>query len=477
MVEACNTGCYRLFYIVAKKLLNDFLFTIRTNVRIIILDKTFGGIAMDYSKEPHGVFFLIDNKSFYASVECSQRGLDPLETPLVVLSEQENTNGGLILATSPMAKKLYGISNVSHQRDLPKNDELLIVPPRMNLYIEKNLEINEIFRHYTKEIDCVPYSIDETILDLTYSWQLFGNSPKEVAQQIQRTVRERLGLYTTVGIGSNPLQAKLALDLFAKHASDLVGELDYDNFTDKIWPITELTNVWSIGQRTEKHLHQMGIYSMKDLAHTTPYLLKEEMGIIGTQLLALAWGIDRTNLEKPVRVKNDSLGNSQVLPRDYHKQEEIEVVIQEIGEQVAARLRKRHKQTMCVSLSIGFSYASAQKTGKSRFSQQMKIEPTSDGRKLNYYLIQLFRQNWQKETVRNIAVSFGKLITTQDLQLNLFTSAKKQEKHVILEKTLDNIRASFGTKALFFGHSLKHGGTMLDRAGLIGGHNGGNSYS
>lgn len=437
----------------------------------------FGEIVMDYSKEPHGVFFLIDNKSFYASVECAQRGLDPLEAPLVVLSEQENTNGGLILAASPVAKKMYGINNVSRQRDLPKNDDLLVVPPRMNLYIEKNLEINEIFRQYTQEIDCVPYSIDETILDLTYSWHLFGPDPVAVARQIQETVRARLGLYTTVGIGENSLQDKLALDLFAKHSTDLIGKLSYADFAEKIWSITNLTEVWSIGRRTEKHLHKMGIYSMKDLAHTTPYTLKEEMGVMGTQLLALAWGIDRTDLEKPVRVKSDSLGNSQVLPRDYHRQEEIEVVIQEIGEQVAARLRKRHKQTMCVSLRIGFSYASAEEMGTSGFSQQLKIAPTSDGRILNRCLLKLFRKNWQGEAVRNVAVSFGGLITTQDLQLNLFTSVKKQEKHVVLEKTLDQIRNKFGTTALFFGHSLKHGGTMLERTGLVGGHNGGNSYS
>ncbi len=432
---------------------------------------------MNYSKEPHGLFFLIDNKSFYASVECVARGLNPLEPALVVLSEQENTNGGLILATSPKAKNLYGIKNVSRQRDLPKNDELLVVPPRMNLYIKKSMQINDIFRHYTKADHCVPYSIDETILDMSHSWKLFGKTTKEVAKVIQEDVRKRLGLYTTVGIGENPLQAKLALDLFAKHDSDLIGELSYADFSGKIWPLTSLTDVWSIGHRTEKHLHKMGIYSMYQLAHTSPYILKKEMGVMGTQLLALAWGIDRTDLGKPVKVKSDSLGNSQVLPRDYHKQEEIEVVIQEIGEQVAARLRSHGKQTKCVSLGIGFSYAATEETGTGGFSHQMKVEPTNDTRNLNAYLLRLFREHWQGEVVRNIAVSFGQLINTQDLQLNLFSSAASQEKHIFLEEALDHIRNKFGTTSLFFGHSLKNGGTMLERAGLVGGHNGGNSFN
>lgn len=436
-----------------------------------------GGAAMDFQKEPHGVFFLIDNKSFYASVECVKRGLNPLEAALVVLSEQENTNGGLILAASPMAKKRYHISNVSRQRDLPRTADLLIVPPRMNLYIEKNLEINALFQRYTPEKDCVPYSIDETILDLTGAWQLFGATPRIVAQKIQQEVRDKLGLYTTVGIGENPLQAKLALDLFAKHSPDLIGELKYENFAQKVWPITDLTIVWSIGQRTAKHLNRMGIYSIKSLAHTSPAILKAEFGIMGTQLLALAWGIDRSNLEKPVPVKSKSLGNSHVLPRDYLKQDEIEVVIQEIGEQVAARLRSRARQTMCVSLSIGFSYAAAEQAGKHGFTQQLKIAPTNDSQCLNRYLLKIFRENWEGEGIRNVAVSYGQLTTTQNLQLDLFNVGKQPEKKFLLEKTLDQIRQRFGTTALFWGHSLKKGGTMLDRAGLVGGHNGGNSYS
>ena len=126
---------------------------------------------MDYSKEPHGVFFLIDNKSFYASVEAVMRGLNPLKTPLVVLSEQENTNGGLILATSPEAKKLYHLkANVSRQRDLPQDGRLIVVPPRMNLYIERNLQINNIFRRFVAEEDLWPYSIDESILDLSETY-------------------------------------------------------------------------------------------------------------------------------------------------------------------------------------------------------------------------------------------------------------------------------------------------------------------
>lgn len=109
---------------------------------------------MNYQYEPHGVFFLIDNKSFYASCEAVQWGFNPLKVPLVVLSEAKNTNGGLILATSPEAKQLFHLmANVSRKRDLPQDPRLFAVPPRMNLYIKRNLQINQLFRQFAAEED------------------------------------------------------------------------------------------------------------------------------------------------------------------------------------------------------------------------------------------------------------------------------------------------------------------------------------
>ncbi|EEI20312.1 DNA polymerase IV [Lentilactobacillus hilgardii] len=232
---------------------------------------------MFIDKEPHGVFFLIDNKSFYASCEAVQRGFNPLKIPLVVLSEQENTNGGLILATSPEAKRLFHLkANVSRQRNLPQDPRLCVVPPRMNLYIKRNLQINQIFTEFASEQDVWPYSIDESIVDMTHSWKLFGDTPREVARVIQKTVRKRLGLYTTVGIGDNPVQAKIALDVYAKHTPELIGEIHYETVPKTIWPINNLTDVWGIGKRTAKHLNRLGIHNMYQLAHTNPYLLKKK---------------------------------------------------------------------------------------------------------------------------------------------------------------------------------------------------------
>ncbi|WP_281165653.1 Y-family DNA polymerase [Liquorilactobacillus sicerae] len=429
---------------------------------------------MNYTDEPHGIFFLIDNKSFYASVESIERGLNPLQSILVVMSEQANTNGGLVLATSPQAKKLFGIRNVDRWRDLPQDQRLLIVPPRMNLYIQKSLAINQIFTHFTAENDIYPYSIDESILDMTHSWQLFGRTPQQAARRIQLAVRRRLGLYTTVGIGENPIQAKLALDLFAKHSPELISELTYQNFTERVWPITDLTSVWSIGKQTAAHLKHLGIHQIKDLALTDPFELQKEFGIIGTQLFALAWGIDRSQLQENLPVKHRSLENSQVLPRDYTDQAEIEVVIREIGQQVASRLRHRHLVTSCIHLGIGFSLTA--KTNRPGFAHELKIPATDDTFEINRQLLFIFHSYWHYEPLRRIGISLSQLSPKTGDQLNLFTPSEKQIKKVMFNQVIDQIRDRFGTSAIMYANSLVNGGTFRQRIGLVGGHNGGNSF-
>lgn len=432
---------------------------------------------MFYDEEPRGVFFLIDNKSFYASCEAIQRGFNPLKVPLVVLSEAKNTNGGLILATSPQAKRLYGIkANVSRKRDLPRDPRLRIVPPRMNLYIEKNMQINKIFRQFAEKDDVWPYSIDESILDVTNSWSLFGDSPREVARKIQLTVKQQTGLYTTVGIGDNPVQAKLALDIYAKHSPDLIGEIHYETVEQKIWTIDNLTDVWGIGERTAKHLNKMHIRNMYDLAHYNPYLIKQEMGVIGLQIYATSWGVDRSKVRKKPVVKSNSVGNSQVLPRDYHKQNEIETVIKEIGEQVATRLRNQKKDTACLSLGIGFSYAAAEEDGSDGFNHSIKIPATNYNREITKQLTYLFRKYWGGQAVRNIAVYASRLSASTGQQLNLFDEISNQVKDTKLTSVVDEIRKKYGFTKLVYAASLAKGGTAIERAGLVGGHNGGNSY-
>ena len=446
------------------------------NYTITVRGKDMGTTEYDYNLENRRVIFLIDSKSFYASVESVQRGLNPLKSMLIVMSEQANTNGGLVLAASPTAKRVLGITNVMRKRDVPMTRGLIIAPPRMNLYIQENLKINNIYREYTTEDKVLPYSIDESILDVTDTWQFFGDSPEAVARQIQERVRRETGIYLAVGIGDSPVLAKLALDNEAKRARNLMATWHFEDVQTKLWPITNLNAIWSIGKRTAQKLNNIGINSMYDLAHQDPYVFRSKMGLMGEQLYALAWGIDRSDLTEKIVPKSKSYSNSQVLPKDYSKQEEIETVIREMADQVAARIRAHKKQTSLVSIFIGYSFAEGEKQGSHGFRKQMRIDPTNDTRTLMQVMVQLFEKHWQGEVIRHIGIDYGGLIDDVGIQLNLFDQPDKQIKTNKVDKVMDEIRQRFGTTAIMRAMSKDAGGTAIERASLVGGHNGGNSY-
>ncbi|WP_349584168.1 Y-family DNA polymerase [Leuconostoc citreum] len=430
----------------------------------------------DYQYESKRVFFVIDSKSFYASVESVKRGLNPLKSMLVVMSEAANTNGGLVLAASPSAKKKLGITNVMRQRDLPKDTRLVIAHPRMNLYIQENMRINQIFRDYTTEDNLLPYSIDESILDMTETWHYWDKTPELVARQIQERVRKETGIYLTIGIGDSPVLAKIALDIEAKHNPSLIGNWHYEDVPKKLWTITKLDDVWSIGSRTAKKLNAMNIYKIGDIAHQNPYQFKAKMGLVGEQLYALSWGIDRTDLTDKLKPKSKSYSNSQVLPRDYKIRDEIEVVIREMADQVATRIRAHQKQTSLVSLFIGYSFEESQIQGHHGFRKQCRIDPTNDSRTLMRTMIDLFDQYWDGEVIRNIGIDYGDLVDDVGVQLDLFQKPERQIKNNKINQVIDDIRKKYGTTAIMRAMSYSDGGTAIKRANLVGGHNGGNSY-
>lgn len=434
----------------------------------------------DYRYEPKRLIFMIDNKSFYASCECIRMGLNPMTTALCVISRQENTNGGLIMASSPLAKKKYGLKNVMRQRNLPpkeKTPDLYRVDPHMNLYIHKAMEVKKIFLKYCAPEDLHTYSIDESMLDMTRSWHLFGKEPYEVARKIQKDIHDSLGLYTTCGIGENPLLAKLAMDISAKHRTSMIDFWHYIEVPDTIWKIKNLEDVWGINRRTADHLRRIGIHNMYELAHSNPDLLHREFGIIGDQLFAMSWGVDRSIISHKYCPKSKSYSNSQVLARDYSEQREIEIVIREIGEQVAARIRAHHCQTKRITLFIGYSLKERQ-FGDHRggFVKSETISATNSNQELTSELIALFRKKWAGQIVREIGVDFGQLIPDTDQQLSLLTPVDSQIKQFNFDRTIDKIRHTYGFTSLVKASSLLPGATAIQRANLVGGHNGGNAY-
>ncbi|MGG5331085.1 DNA directed DNA polymerase [Enterococcus sp. AZ163] len=221
-------------------------------------------LIFDIRKEPSRDVLCLDCISFYASVECIERGLDPLKAKLVVMSYPSDDpalrGSGLILASSRMAKKAYGISNVSRAHDLPfpYPADLTIAAPRMLLYMKKNQEINNIYKKYADEANHHVYSVDESFLDVTNSIRLFGcKNAYELARKIQEDVRKYTGIYVTVGIGDNPLLAKLALDNAAKRTKDMIAEWRYEDVPNTLWKIEDITDFWGIGNKTAIRLKRM----------------------------------------------------------------------------------------------------------------------------------------------------------------------------------------------------------------------------
>ncbi|RNE33068.1 DNA polymerase IV [Lacticaseibacillus paracasei] len=170
------------------------------------------------------------------------------------------------------------------------------------------------------------------------------------------------------------------------------------------------------------------------------------------------------------RAENKGYGNSQVLMRDYTQAREIEVVLSEIADQVAARLR--HHQVQGEVISVGIGYTDAEEAGTSGFGAQMKIDPTNRTDDLIRAARYLFHSKWNGHAVRNVSVRVNRISQVSSMQLSLFESAEKEEANVLLDQTIDKIRQLYGYKAIVRGYSKEKGATAIDRAGLVGGHHG-----
>ncbi|MFD1484469.1 DNA polymerase [Lacticaseibacillus baoqingensis] len=422
----------------------------------------------DPTRLPSRDIMCIDCKSFYASVEAIRRGEYPLAAKNAVLSRAES-QGGLILAASPIVKAKYGVKLGTRYFEIRPDMDIQICAPHMQLYIEINYLINSIYREFAMDADWYVYSIDESFIDVSHVHGLFGGN-QAIASAIQDRVFQRTGIITTVGIGQNPLLAKLALDNDAKVRPPWQASWGYADVPKKLWAIDSLTNFWSIGSKTAVKLERMGIHTLYDVAHTPAAKLKAKLGVLGTALYYHAWGIDYSVLAKRYIPHSDNrgVGNSQVLMRDYVTAADCLTVLCEIGGQVAARLRKHHQVCQVVAISVGFAEPNA--AGQTHWGAQVHVDPTSQTDEINRAVRWLFRTHWNGEVLRSVGVRASRVSTPETVQISLFEPAENREATDRLELIMDKIRAKWGYKAIFRASSKTAGGTALERAGLVGGH-------
>lgn len=413
---------------------------------------------------PERNIMCIDLKSFFASCECIERGLDPFKVPLVVANPKQG-NGAITLAVTPYLKS-QGVASRSRLYEIPKNIKYTIVPPRMKLYIEKSKEIVNIYLDYVAKEDLHIYSIDECFLDVTDYLKLYKKSDYELAEEILKTIQEKTGLTATCGIGPNLLLAKVAMDTEAKKYKNGIAKWSYDDIPNKLWPITPLSKMWGIGKRMEKNLNILNIYTIGDLAKYDPHKLKDKFGIMGTELWNHANGIDTSRIaDFKTEAKDKSYSHSQVLFKDYNESN-IRIIISEMVELLTARLRANKKQTTVIGFGISYS-----KEINSGFYHSLKLEaPTDSNKEIIKYCNIIFDRYYDYLPIRKVSISCGGLIPKQGVQLNLFEKYSDILQENEINKTVDEIKNKFGKNSIIKASSLLPDSTAIERNTKIGGH-------
>lgn len=411
----------------------------------------------------HRNFLCIDLKSFFASAECLDRGLNPFTTPLVVANPTQG-NGAITLAVTPYLKTL-GVKSRGRLYEIPKNIKYMIAKPRMSLYLAKSREVVEVYLKYVSLEDLHIYSIDECFLDVTNYLKMYGKSDYELALDILEDVRKETGLTATCGIGPNMLLAKLSMDIEAKHNKDFIAKWTYEDIPNKLWPIHPLSKVWGIGPRMEVNLNRLGIYSVYDLAHYDRNKLKQKFGVIGTELWNHANGIDLSLIGDMEKTKDKSYSHSQVLFKDYNGNN-IKIIIREMVEVVAMRLHKNHVTSSLIGLGIGYS-----KDVGGSFYHQIKLDqPTDIESVILANALMIFDKYYEDLPIRKVTVSCGRLQEKSGVQLNIFDNIEKIREQEQINEAILEIKDKYGKNALLKASSLLDDSTIQERNKKIGGH-------
>ncbi len=341
------------------------------------------------------IYIAIDLKSFYASVECQERGLNPITTNLVV-ADSSRTEKTVCLAVSPSLKQ-YGISgrarlyeviqkvnkiNAKRRINAPgnkftcasyddialrKNNDLeltyIIAPPRMKFYMDYSRKIYSIYLKWFSAEDIYIYSIDEVFIDITNYLKTYNMIPRELVTKVIQNVYEETGITATAGIGTNLYLCKVAMDIVAKHIKPdkngvRIAGLDELTYKKLLWNHKPITDFWRVGKGISKRLEKHGIFTMGDVARTSiknEELLYKLFGINAELLIDHAWGYEPCTMEsiKSYKPVTNSISSGQVLHCPYNY-ESTKTIIKEMAELLSLDLVKKNLITSKLVLTIGY---------------------------------------------------------------------------------------------------------------------------
>ena len=356
----------------------------------------------------NNIYIAIDLKSFYASVECQERGLNPLTTNLVV-ADSSRTEKTVCLAVSPSLKQ-YGIpgrarlyeviqkvKEINAERKfnapnhtftcssyddiaLKKNNDLelsyIVAPPRMSYYMQYSTKIVDIYLKWFSMEDIFVYSIDEVFIDVTHYLQTYNMTPRELATKVIQNVLDETGITATCGIGTNMYLCKVAMDIVAKHTEPdkngvRIAGLDEMAYRKYLWNHKPLTDFWRVGNGISKKLEKHGMFTMGDVARKS--IKDEEMlyklfGINAELLIDHAWGFEPATIDsvKSYKPITNSISSGQVLhcPYDYEK---TKLIVKEMAEQLSLDLVRKDLITSKLVLDIGYDVSNLSNSNLSSF--------------------------------------------------------------------------------------------------------------
>ena len=415
-------------------------------------------------------FICIDLKSFYASVECVERGLDPFKTNLVV-ADPTRSQSTICLAITPAMKKL-GVKNRCRIHEIPAGIEYITAMPRMQLYIDYSVKIYSIYLRYISKEDIHVYSIDECFMDVTNYLSLYHMTEKEMAVELMDAVMKETGITATAGIGTNLYLAKVAMDIVAKHVDDHIGILNEISYRQQLWDHRPLSDFWRIGSRTERKLAGYGIHTMGDIAYTSVTSedwLYKMFGIDAELLIDHAWGLESCDIHdiKNYHTEEHSLSNGQVLMRNYSF-EEAAVVVREMTDVLVLDLVSKGLITGSVTLWIAYDhrYERPSSHGTVRLTSLTNSSST-----IMDEVDKLYQKITDRHTgIRRIEICANRVMPEGYLQYDLFTDPAAVEKEKNLQQAILDVKKKYGKNAIMRGANLLDCSTYRERNNQIGGH-------
>ena len=416
------------------------------------------------------IYIVIDLKSFYASVECVERGLDSMTARLVV-ADPERTEKTICLSISP-AMKALGIHNRCRVFEIPKSVDYIMAQPRMQLYIDYAAGIYGIYLKYISKEDIHVYSIDECFMDVTNYLPLYQMTARELGQTIMADIFREYGIRATCGVGTNLYLAKIALDITAKHSPDFIGELDEETFQRTLWDHKPLTDFWRIGRGIAAKLEKYGIHTAGDIARTDEDFLYKLFGVDAELLIDHAWGRETATIAaiRSYKARTNCLTSGQVLGCDYSF-EDAKLIVKEMMDLLCLEMVEKNLVSDSVTLQVGYSRQLAVES--SRGTASLDAETNADII-LVPAVSALFERIANPDlAIHRLNISVNHVIEEEYRQYSMFTDVQELERNRKLQTAMLDIKKKFGKNAILKGINLQEASTMQERNQQIGGHKSG----